>query len=96
MTQTDPYPVFTRSERIADGVMHVAGVAFAIVGTVLLIIWATGQTDTTTIVGLTVYGAAMIASFVASTCYHFAPWEAARPALRRIDHAAIYVKIAGT
>lgn len=96
MTHTDPYPMFTRPERIADGVMHVAGVAFAVVGTVLLIIWATGQTDTTTIVGLTVYGAAMIASFVASTCYHFTPWEAARPALRRIDHAAIYVKIAGT
>ena len=45
---------------------------------------------------LAIYGGALIATFVASAVYHLAPWHALRPALRRIDHAAIYLKIAGT
>ncbi|MCF2872448.1 hemolysin III family protein [Octadecabacter sp. G9-8] len=95
MTHCDPYPTYSRGERIADGAVHVAGIVFAIVGTVLLILWASEQT-TGMIAGLWVYGAALIASFVASFCYHFTPWEGPRPVLRRIDHAAIYLKIAGT
>ncbi|MCL4134660.1 UNVERIFIED_CONTAM: hypothetical protein GTU68_066643 [Idotea baltica] len=75
--------------------MHLAGIVFAIAGTVLLILWATGN-SAATITGVSVYGAALIASFVASACYHFTPWEGPRPVLRRIDHAAIYLKIAGT
>ncbi|MEL6958527.1 MAG: hemolysin III family protein [Pseudomonadota bacterium] len=96
MAQNEAYPVFTRSERIADAVMHIVGLAFAITGTILLIIWASGNTDAGTIAGLSVYGGTLIASFVASLFYHFTPWERARPAFRRIDHAAIYLKIAGT
>jgi len=96
MTHTDPYPTFTRGERIADAAMHILGVVLAIAGTIALIIYASGQTDAGTIAGLVIYGVALIGSFVASTCYHFTPWERPRPTLRRIDHAAIYLKIAGT
>ncbi|HCP81019.1 MAG TPA: hemolysin III [Octadecabacter sp.] len=96
MTSTDPYPDFTRAERIADGVMHAVGIAFAITATILLIVWASGETSLSTVIGLSVYGAALIGSFVASACYHFTPWEGPRHLLRRIDHAAIYLKIAGT
>lgn len=101
MSHCDPYPDFTRGERIADAVMHIAGVVFAVAGTVVLIIWAArlsgaGQVDAGTIAGVSIYGAALIGSFVASACYHFTPWERPRPLLRRIDHAAIYLKIAGT
>jgi hemolysin III len=39
---------------------------------------------------------ALIATFVASAFYHMTPWERFRPTLRRIDHAAIFLKIAGT
>lgn len=96
MTHCDPYPTYTRKERIADGIMHLLGVGFAALGTVALVLWATGRTDVGTVTGLAIYGVAMTASFVASTFYHFTPWETTRPVLRRIDHAAIYLKIAGT
>ena len=96
MTSTDPYPDFTRAERIADGIMHAVGIAFAITAAILLIVWASGEASLSTTVGLSIYGAALIGSFVASACYHFTPWESPRPLLRRIDHAAIYLKIAGT
>jgi len=96
MTHTDPYPTFTKSERIADATMHILGVALAIAGTIALVIYAWGQSDSGTVVGLSIYGVALIGSFIASACYHFTPWEHPRPTLRRIDHAAIYLKIAGT
>lgn len=95
MTQTDIYPDYPKSERIADAAMHIAGIVFAITGTVMLLLWAMGDSGVT-VTGVAVYGAALIGSFVASACYHFTPWERPRPILRRIDHAAIFLKIAGT
>lgn len=96
MTHTDPYPNYSKGERIADGAVHIAGISFAVIGTIVLLMWAHGSADIGTLAGLWVYGVAMTASFVASAFYHFTPWERLRPLLRRIDHAAIYVKIAGT
>lgn len=96
MTHCDPYPAYARSERVADAAMHIAGITFALTATICVIVWATGHVDAGTVAGLAIYGVAMTASFVASACYHFTPWEGPRPVLRRIDHAAIYVKIAGT
>ncbi len=96
MIEPDPYPTFTKGERIADAVVHAIGIVFSIVATVVLIVWALGETSTGMVVGLAVYGAALTGSFIASACYHFTPWKGPRPILRRIDHAAIYLKIAGT
>ena len=95
MSHSDPYPTYSRAERIADAVVHVAGIVFGVVGTIFLVLWAGDQTAGT-IAGLWVYGVALTASFVASFGYHFTPWEHPPPVLRRIDHAAIYLKIAGT
>ena len=92
----DAYPQFSRAERIADGTVHGLGVVFAITGAVLLLVLAAGQADGSLIAGLAVYAGALIATFVASAIYHMTPWEPARPWLRRLDHAAIYLKIAGT
>ncbi|MEP3256782.1 MAG: hemolysin III family protein, partial [Roseibium sp.] len=43
-----------------------------------------------------IYAITLIATFTASAFYHMTPWESIRPVLRRIDHAAIYLKIACT
>lgn len=90
------YPTYARSERIADGAMHAVGVIGAVSGAVALIIWAAGMSSPGQIAAISVYGATLIATFVASACYHMTPWESIRPTLRRFDHAAIYLKIAGT
>ncbi len=90
------YPTYARSERIADGTMHAIGVIGAISGAVVLIVWAAGMSTPGQIAAISVYGATLIATFVASAMYHMTPWESIRPALRRFDHAAIYLKIAGT
>ena len=94
MSEQD-YPTYPKSERIADAAMHVAGIVFAVLGTSALMIWAMVD-GPSTVIAVGVYGATLITSFVASACYHFTPGESLRHLLRRIDHAAIYLKIAGT
>jgi len=48
------------------------------------------------IVAFSIYGASLVALYLASTLYHAIPVARARHWLKRIDHAAIYVFIAGT
>jgi hemolysin III len=92
----DLYPRYGRAERIADGVMHALGVTFALTGAVLLITFAALSATGAQIAAVSVYAGALIATFTASAFYHLTPWERLRPALRRVDHAAIFLKIAGT
>lgn len=89
------YPPYTRAERIADAVMHVSGLCLAVTGAVVLVLASTGE-GIAVRSAAAVYAAALIATFLASAAYHMTPWERLRPALRRVDHAAIYLKIAGT
>lgn len=95
-THDSTYPTYSRSERIADACVHFLGLVASVAGLVLLVIfgaiWATGGQ----VAALAIYGAALVLSFAASMLYHFTPWEVWRPTLRRFDHAAIYLKIAGT
>ena len=90
------YPTYARSERIADGTMHGLGVIGAVGGAVFLMLWTRCAVDTGLMIGLGVYAVGLMATFCASAFYHMTPWEGLRPTLRRIDHAAIYLKIAGT
>lgn len=92
----DQYPRFTRGERIADAVMHASGILLAITGIVLLIVFAAPDAGARRIAAISVYGATIIALFIASAFFHLTPWEEKRPLFRRIDQAAIYLKIAGT
>src|SRR6056297_3247311 len=90
------YPDYSRAERIADGIVHIVGIGAAIVGVALLFaLWAL-QMDGPTLAATILYCAALIVMLTASAAYHMAAHTAARPILRRLDHAAIYVKIAGT
>ena len=90
------YPAHTRAERIVDGVMHTTGVTFALTGAVLLTLFAARHQRPEVALAVGIYGAALMATFVVSACYHMTPWERFRPRLLRFDHAAIYLKIAGT
>ncbi|MBL4806676.1 MAG: hemolysin III family protein [Rhodobacteraceae bacterium] len=94
--QSPNYPDYSRSERIADGAMHVLGVVGAVTGAIILMVLAFGQVSGIQMTALSIYGLALVATFFASAFYHLTPWEKIRPVLRRIDHAAIYLKISAT
>ena len=90
------YPDYTRAERIADGIVHIVGIFAAITGVALLFtLWAFHM-DGPTLAATILYSGALIVMLTASATYHIAAHTSARPILRRLDHAAIYVKIAGT
>lgn len=94
--QTSLYPAYSRSERIADGAMHLLGVMGALIGIILLPIWGESNISSGGFVSLLIYAFSLLATFLASAIYHMTPWEGLRSTFRRFDHAAIYLKIAGT
>lgn len=89
-------PVLTRAEMIADGAVHILGVFGAFFGAVLLALWAAAQFGAGQTIAYWVYGLTLITTFSASAVYNMSSSVRLRPTLRRIDHAAIYLKIAGT
>ena len=92
----DPYPIYSRQERMADASMHVLGVVGGFIASVLLIRFVAMQGDADAIFSTLVYCLAVMFSFVVSAAYHFTPIEAYRHVFQRWDHAAIFLKIAGT
>ncbi|EPX84936.1 PAQR family membrane homeostasis protein TrhA [Salipiger mucosus] len=83
-------------EHIADGVLHVLGVAAAIAGVTGLIVWAALTAPGTHIWPLAIYSVGLVASFSFSAAYNLTLHAPTRAILRRFDHAAIYLLIAGT
>lgn len=97
MTSALPRPHYSRAERLSDAVVHVAGLA-AVVGAVpvLIVLTTLLRGDAPSVVGASVYGATLVLMILCSALYNMI----ARPdwswLLRRLDHSAIYLKIAGT
>ncbi|MEQ9261474.1 MAG: hemolysin III family protein [Roseovarius sp.] len=90
------YPNYTRAERMADAVVHGIGVIGAIVAVTAFFWMWSPLMGWPTFLSVAVYAGALILMLSASAAYHLAAHTAARPILRRLDHAAIYLKIAGT
>ena len=75
---------------------HAFGLVLSIVALVLLVIHASLHGETLHVVSFSVFGASLIALYAASTIYHSSKKPALRRKLQIIDHAAIYILIAGT
>ncbi len=86
----------TLAEHIADGVMHVLGLAAAIAGATALIVWAALAVPADRIWPLIPYVVGLVATFAFSAAYNLTLHQKIRAVLRRFDHAAIYLMIAGT
>ena len=78
-----------------NSITHLAGAVLAAIGSIVLIVLAARTGDAWKIVGCSVYGAALCILYGASTLYHGVRrrWKAI---LRKLDHCAIYILIAGT
>jgi hemolysin III len=90
------FPTYSRRERVADAAVHIAGVAFGIAGAAGLMLSAFGKSPARDIVGLAVYSVGLIAMFAASAFYNLVHEPALKERLRRLDHAAIFLMIAGS
>ena len=75
---------------------HGFGFALSIIGLILLIVRANELGEFKHLVSFSVFGASMVVLYAASTLYHSAKSHVLRYRLNILDHAAIYVLIAGT
>lgn len=83
-------------EEFANALTHGIGLLGAIVGTVVLIVMAATRGDAWEIVGVSIFGASMVVLYAASTAYHAVSLPMLKAKLKVVDHAAIYLLIAGT
>lgn len=77
-------------------ISHAIGLALSVIGTLLMLLRASGSGDILHIIGAGIFGASLIALYAASTFYHSAKDPKVRARLRIVDHATIYLLIAGT
>lgn len=89
------YPYSLR-ETLADASIHVIGIIAAFVAGIALLIYVTQNQEAPQIAATSIYAGLLALSLVISALYHLLPWDRWRPVFLRIDHAAIYLKIAGT
>lgn len=91
-----PTAPYSAGEEIASSLIHGLGIVLSIVGLALLVAVAARGGDARHLISVCVYGATLILLYTASTLYHGIPHAGAKPVLRLLDHAAIFLLIAGT
>ena len=87
------YPPFEEKLNILS---HGFGFLLSLIGLVLLILKAIELGEPLHIISFSIFGASMILLYAASTFYHSATSLKRRYVLNIIDHACIYILIAGT
>jgi hemolysin III len=79
-----------------NGFTHLGGAIIAFLGLIPLLL-LTGWNGVAQIVSVLIYGISMVAMFSASATYHLAKVKPqVQQALRKLDHSAIFLLIAGT
>ncbi|TXL76765.1 hemolysin III family protein [Vineibacter terrae] len=87
---------YRQSERLADSIIHVIGVASGLIGCVVLAVLALPSTGYRLAVSIGLYGSGLMSMLSCSALYNMARDGSFKRVLRRLDHSAIFVMIAGT
>ncbi len=87
---------YDRAELIADGVIHILGLALGFVAATALIVLTGVFATAPEIVSVSVYAAGLVAMLGLSAAYNLWPVSPRKWLLRRFDHSAIYILIAAT
>ncbi|WP_399682867.1 hemolysin III family protein [Xenophilus sp.] len=81
---------------MANTLSHGIGLLLALVALPFLVRDAARSGGALPILGASVFGATMVLAYLTSTLYHAFPRADRNGVLRRLDHSAIYLLIAGT
>jgi len=100
LASSDRYPGqiswdYDRAEIIADGVVHAIGVCLGLVGAVTIVVIAVWM-ERIEVTPILIYVIGLITMLALSAAYNMWPVSPAKWVLRRFDHSAIYLLIAGT
>jgi hemolysin III len=86
---------YDRIELIADGAVHAIGVSLGLIGAVVIVVMA-ARSGATAIPSIVIYAVGLLAMLGFSAAYNMWPISPVKWVLRRFDHSAIYLMIAGT
>ncbi|MBU1694172.1 MAG: hemolysin III family protein [Verrucomicrobia bacterium] len=89
-------PRYSRGHELANRLTHGVSVALSIAGLAVLVSLAARRGNAWHVVSCGIYGATLIALFLASTLYHSFTNPRVKRVLRVMDHASIYLLIAGS
>src|SRR3954463_16060535 len=87
---------YDRIEMIADGVVHIVGIAAGLVAATVLVVLTSIYASAVDIVVVSIYVAGLLSMLILSATYNLWPVSPTKWVLRRFDHSAIYVLIAAT
>lgn len=94
---------YSLGDEIASSITHGIGVVLSIAGLVLLVAFALKHDQVRAVASCAVFGSTLVLLYTASTVYHTtssvqhpSPSPTLEPLLRRLDHIAIYLLIAGS
>lgn len=91
---SEHYP--NRTEHTADLVVHLIGLAAAVIGGGILFYWAVARGGSSVALATAVYALCIIVMLACSAVYNLTRPSNARRVLRRLDEAAIFLMIAGS
>ena len=95
-TSTHAANEYSDAEEMASSAIHALGIVLSVVGLGVLVVAASRGGAAREIASVCVYGVTLILLYTASTLYHGIRHQHAKPLLRLLDHAAIFLLIAGT
>lgn len=96
MTSEPTFHAYTAGERRADAAVHVAGLVFGLLAAPTLVLTGVATGSVSTVLTVGVYAASLLAMLSLSAAYNMTPASTLKAVLRRLDHSAIFVLIAGT
>ena len=86
----------TLGEEIANSLSHGLGLLAAVVAVPFLLLATARHGGPANLVGASVFSATMVLLYFTSMVYHACPPRRAKEILRKLDHGAIYLFIAGS
>ena len=95
------FPFYSINEEIANSVLHGIGTLAATAGMVLLTLKAGGflggqNAGSLDIIAALLFTVTMMGMFLISTLYHAIQHQGAKHIMRKLDHSAVFIFIAGT
>ena len=87
---------YSFAEELANTITHGVGALLSIVALVLMVVFSARYGNAWHIASVSIYGATLVLLYTASTLYHGIRRPGLKHLLQRIDHASIYLLIAGT
>ena len=90
------FPQYSMRERVADGCIHAVGVTASLAAFIALLVIAVMSHTLLWVVSLAIYGVALVLMFSCSAGYNLVLRPKLKAIMRRLDHAAIFLMIAGS